>query len=134
MLLDIGINRGHIWDAERGFSIKADGPLDMRFDSTSNGMTAEQYLQRMDVQDFSAKLQQYGDFSPARAEQIALHIARSRSSQPITTTLELVDVLREIKLDGRKQAIIFQVLRIVVNDELGHLERFLESFGDHLTP
>lgn len=106
----------------------------MRFDSTGDGMTAEQYLQRMDVQDFTSKLQQYGDFSPARAEQIALHIARSRSSKPITTTLELVDVLREIRLDGRKQAIIFQVLRIVVNDELGHLERFLETFGDHLRP
>ncbi len=135
ILLDIGINWGHIWDASRGFSIKGDGPLDMRFDARreSGSMTAEQYLHRMDVKDFAQKLEQYGDFSPARAEQISLHIARSKHDKPIKTTLDLVEVLKSIKLNGRKQAIIFQVLRIIVNDELGHLERFLESFGDHLT-
>lgn len=105
----------------------------MRFDTSRDEQpTAAHYLHRIDVVDFGHKLQQYGDFSPARAEQIALHITRSKKHKPIETTFDLVDVLREIRLDGRKQAIIFQVLRIIVNDELGHLERFLESFGDHL--
>jgi len=45
MLLDIGINRGHSADPERGFSIKAEGPLDMRFDQTQ-GKTLQQHLQR----------------------------------------------------------------------------------------
>jgi 16S rRNA C1402 N4-methylase RsmH len=104
----------------------------MRFDPTT-GQPVSQYLHQVHVQDLSTKLQNYGDFSDARAAHIARHITRSQQSAHIKTTQQLVQVLYDIGLGGRQQAVVFQVLRIIVNDELGHLKRFLETFQDHLT-
>lgn len=75
--MDIGINREHVVDAQRGFSIKADGPLDMRFDTTQ-GQTAREYLLRIAPEDLAEDFSRYGDFSSFNAKKLALHIVQNR--------------------------------------------------------
>lgn len=131
MLLDIGINRGHIADPERGFSIKAEGPLDMRFDQTQ-GKTLQQHLQHRKPDKLKQWMIDFGDFSQARAEQIAYHLIQASAKETITTTLKLKQVLAEIGINEKKSAVVFQVLRIMVNEELQQLEIFLDQYYQYL--
>ena len=78
----------HFKDGERGFSIKMDGPLDMRFDQ-EKGETAHQYLMRIAPEELVEQLQKYGDFRYKRAESIAFHITKNRYSFDFTTTHKL---------------------------------------------
>jgi len=132
ILLDVGINRNHVADAERGFSIKKDGPLDMRFDQSS-GQTAKELLTKVKAKKLQECLQVYGDFWEKKAEQIALHLIRSHKKKTLETTMDLKASLSEVWIGERKCAVVFQVIRIVVNDELWHLERFLATYYDALT-
>ncbi len=133
LLLDIGINWEHVVDAERWFSIKADGPLDMRFDTTQ-WKTARDYLMLVSPENLSCALQAYGDFPPIRAKKIADYIVHNRRKNGLATTNDFKKLLQDMWLGNRRCAIVYQVVRIVVNDELGHLERFLETFWDWLAP
>lgn len=65
ILLDIGVNMEHFKDGERGFSIKKDGPLDMRFD-TDKGIPAHERLATCTTNQFHAMLTSFTDFSPKR--------------------------------------------------------------------
>jgi len=131
ILLDIGINREHVVDSERGFSIKQSWPLDMRFDPTT-WISAKEYIMTMKPEEFTQALMQYGDFSLFKAKQISLAITQNRKT--LETTKDLMDILYQIKLNDRKCAVVFQVIRICVNNELEHLENFLESFSHYLNP
>jgi 16S rRNA (cytosine1402-N4)-methyltransferase len=130
VLLDLGVSSMQLDDASRGFSLRADGPLDMRMDPTL-GATAADWLAIVDVRDLERVLATYGEERYAR--RIARAIETARGHGPIRTTAELVDVIHRAvpgvyfaeKIDPATRT--FQALRIAVNGELEALERGLEK-------
>ena len=137
-LLDLGVSSPQLDDAERGFSFAADGPLDMRMD-TSRGETAAAWLNAAAEQDISRVLWDYGE------ERFARRIARSIvAARPLSSTGELRDaVLRALparsgkggKRGGKHDATrSFQAVRIYINDELAGLERVLPDVFSRLAP
>jgi len=124
VLIDIGVNMQHFADGERGFSIKRDGPLDMRFDQTQK-QSAYEIINSYRTQQLVDLLVKYGDYREVRARIIADTIHNHRKHNPIQTTFELVAALEDCGCGIKDQAIIFQCLRIETNSELEELECFL---------
>lgn len=131
ILLDIGVNMEHFKDGERGFSIKKDGPLDMRFDVTK-GATAQERLRTCTTNEFHAMLTNFTDFSPKRrawmTEQFFL------TTRDFATTFALSSRAKSIKTNEKAMAVFFQALRIVVNGELDEFQLFLDQFAQYLHP
>jgi 16S rRNA (cytosine1402-N4)-methyltransferase len=130
-VLDIGVSSMQLDQAERGFSFMRDGPLDMRM---GDGETASELIERLDEKELADIIYLYGD------ERKSRHIAKAiKANLPIHTTLELAGVI-ETAIPRRRGDKIhpatrtFQALRIVVNDELGELERALEASINILNP
>ncbi len=130
MLFDLGVSSPQLDDSGRGFSYKADAPLDMRMDR-DEALSAAEVVNRWPEEELRRVLYRYGEekFAP----QIAAAIVRRRADRPIGTTLELVDVikgampakaLREKQHPAKRS---FQAIRIAVNDELGAVERMLDK-------
>jgi len=129
--LDIGVSSFQLDQSERGFSFGADGPLDMRMD-TSQGMSAADLVNTLSEEDLVRILSRYGE--EKRAKTLARAIIAAR---PISRTAELAGVAERVL--GRREKIhpatrTFQALRIAVNDELGELERGLEAAEHVLAP
>jgi len=82
----------HYKDTSRGFSIKGDAPLDMRFDP-SQGISAQQRIARASASDLETCFIDYADFTPPKAKELANAILRARNKSPIVTTRDLVSVL-----------------------------------------
>lgn len=131
-LLDLGVNLEHFKDGSRGFSIKTDAPLDMRFDQSKNPITARDWLQTVKPELLESSLQEYGDFSPKTAEYLTKLICEQRRKSVFETTFQLKDFLLSHHFNQKKIAIIFQVIRIMVNHELEQLETFLQAFPQTL--
>ncbi|HEY8011923.1 MAG TPA: 16S rRNA (cytosine(1402)-N(4))-methyltransferase RsmH [Rudaea sp.] len=138
VLLDLGVSSPQLDDAARGFSFRADAPLDMRMD-TSSGISAAEFLARADEREIADVLWQFGE--ERRARRIAHAIVEQRGVQPLTRTLELAELIeRNIgrradthKGGGKHPATrSFQALRIHVNGELDALERGLHAAVDCL--
>jgi len=127
VVFDLGVSSYHFDLAGRGFSFRADEPLDMRFDPTSSDTpTAAQLLDRLTEREIASILFRYGEERYAR--RIARRIVTHR---PIHTTSELFACV-ESALPGkvrwqaaRSAARVFQALRIAVNNELAALETAL---------
>jgi 16S rRNA (cytosine1402-N4)-methyltransferase len=130
MLLDIWVNMDHFKTAERGFSIKLDGPLDMRFD-VSKGITASEWLFKVKEKEFGQALELYSDFRPGYIEKFLKAYYQNKTRYE--TTHQFVKWLRDFGMNDKVMAILFQVIRIVVNDELGELTVFLQKFYKYLT-
>lgn len=131
ILLDLGVSSHQINKASRGFAFSADGPLDMRMNA-SDGETAANLIDRMDVQSLADLLRAYGE--EPRAWPIANAIVAAR---PLATTGELADVVRSVvptKEEVKSLARVFQALRIAVNEEMDVLERALEAALKVLRP
>jgi 16S rRNA (cytosine1402-N4)-methyltransferase len=130
--LDIGVSSYQFDQAERGFSFREDGPLDMRMDS-GVGETAADLVNTLPESRLAEILARYGEEKRARAIAKATVAAR-----PITRTLELTAIVERVlgKHTGRIHPATrtFQALRIAVNDELGELERGLEATERVLAP
>jgi len=130
VLLDLGVSSMQLDDAARGFSLRLEGPLDMRMDPTC-GPTAAEWLADASIPELGHVLATYGEERYAR--QIARAIGLARERKPLTTTQELVDVVHRAvpgvyfaeKIDPATRT--FQAVRIAVNDELAALERGLEQ-------
>ncbi len=128
VLFDLGASGHHFDDAERGFSYKADAPLDMRMDPGS-GPSARDLVNTLPVRDIARLLREYGE--ERWASRIARFIVDRRRSRPINTTADLVDVVKQaIPAAARRSGPhparrTFQALRIAVNNELGNLEKGL---------
>ena len=132
ILLDLGLSSLQLETAERGFAIKRDGPLDMRFDPTGDRPPAEELVNYLDEAELADLLYKYGEERYGR--RLAREIVRAR---PIHTTGQLATVIEEAmpRPKGRSRShagnVIhpatrtFQALRIAVNDELPTLERTL---------
>lgn len=127
ILLDIWVNMEHFKDYDRWFSIKWDGPLDMRFNPTQ-WMTAYDYIQQTHITDLESIFIQYGDFGKAFAQRVASLLKKEFIALGKNSTLELVKFLGQNSIWHKVAAVIFQCIRIAVNDELGELERFLNTF------
>lgn len=128
-VLDIGVSSMQIDEPERGFSFQKSGPLDMRMD-TEGGQTAADIVNTYEETDLANVIYEYGEERKSR--HIAKAIVTRRAEQPFETTSDLADVIRSVipkkggdKIDPATRT--FQALRIAVNDELGELDRALES-------
>lgn len=113
----------------RGFSFRADGPLDMRMRNDA-GETAAALLARLGVEEMARLFRELGE--ERQAGRIARAIDRERRKAPITRTLRLAEVVARAvggaHTPGRHPATrVFQALRMAVNDELGELRRALEG-------
>ena len=131
ILLDLGVNMEHFKDPKRGFSIKYDWPLDMRFD-TNQKITALYILKNYSPEQLEVILEKYGDFHGLLLRKIVKQMIVSRHK--LSTTFSLKEILKQIWLSEKKIAVVFQVLRIETNKELEQLEVFLQKFPDYLQP
>lgn len=135
-LLDLGVSSHQLDDAERGFSYHADAPLDMRMSQA--GPTAADLVATLSREELSRILRDYGE--EPYAWQIAGKIVKVRAEQPITTTLQLAELIasavppaerRKGKNPARRT---FQAIRIAVNSELDALNEGLDGIFSCLAP
>jgi 16S rRNA (cytosine1402-N4)-methyltransferase len=133
VLLDLGISSVQIDERERGFSYAHSGPLDMRMGDT--GETAAGLIARADFDMLAAWLRELGEVRQSR--RVARSILRARDQGTMATTADLRAAVEGAIGRGTAPAElsrVFQALRIVVNDELGSLRRFLDGVLDRLNP
>jgi 16S rRNA (cytosine1402-N4)-methyltransferase len=132
LLADLGVSSHQFDVADRGFSIRFDGELDMRM-NTSSSLSAKQVLNEYDQQDLANILFRYGDLRNSRA--ISREIVKAREVEAINTTNQLVDIVSNMVPEKNRNqflARIFQAIRIEVNDELNALEEMLFDAVDML--
>jgi 16S rRNA (cytosine1402-N4)-methyltransferase len=138
VLLDLGVSSPQLADAARGFSYRADGPLDMRMDTT-RGETAAAFIARADVRELTEVIRDYGE--ERFAQSIARAIAQARAVEPIATTRRLAAVVAQA-VGARTRgdwsqdpaARTFQALRIAVNRELDEVTAVLPRATARLAP
>lgn len=136
--LDIGVSSMQIDEAARGFSFRADGPLDMRMEAA--GQTAADFINSADEEALADVIFKYGEERHAR--RIARAIVRARALETITRTSQFAEIVRAAmpanvrhKHDGIDPATrTFQAIRIYLNDELGELDRGLLAAETLLAP
>jgi len=126
ILADLGVSSYQFDTGERGFSIRFDGPLDMRMDNRGE-LTAEQVLKTYSEQQLHKMFEQYGEVR--NAKQLAKHIADNRGKATLNTIGALKAMLEQVVkgIPNKYLAQVFQALRIEVNDELGALKDLLEQ-------
>lgn len=125
ILADLGVSSHHFDEAERGFSYRFDGALDMRMNREAS-FTAEELINGYDEQALADILYLYGELRNAR--RIANAIVCRRQTKAIKTIFELTEVLRPFCTKGKEYkelAPIFQAIRIEVNAELDSLKTLL---------
>lgn len=126
ILLDIGVSSHQLDEEERGFSYHKDAPLDMRMDETQD-FTAWDVVNKYSEEELKRIIWDYGE--ERWAKRIAEFIVNVRETQPIDTTLQLVDVIKKaipkkVRMEGHHPAKkTFQAIRIEVNGELEVLEK-----------
>ena len=124
ILADFGVSSPQLDIGSRGFSFKYDAPLDMRMDRRQK-LTADDIINKYSERELTEIFVKYGEESPGRAAMLARIIVHHR---PIHSTLELAELVR-VRLHGYSKihpaTTIFQAVRIVVNDELGQIEKTL---------
>ena len=136
ILMDLGVSSDHLDRPERGFSFRAEGPLDMRMDP-DRGSPVSEWLDGVDEAELVRVLRVYGEERQAR--RIARAILRARREGELNTTTELADVV-EAAVGGRRGAKrhpatrTFQALRMAVNRELEVLESGLAGGMSLLQP
>ena len=135
-LLDLGVSSHQLDDAARGFSYRADAPLDMRM--SQQGETAADLVNTESREELARILRDYGE--EPYAWQIAGRIVSARAEKPITTTMQLAEIVasavppaerRKAKNPARRT---FQAIRIAVNSELDALNEGLDAIFDCLAP
>lgn len=145
MLLDLGLSSDQLSWVHRGFSFNAEGPLDMRYDPDPNAdasglrkPTATGLLNTLSEQELAQVFFEYGEERFSR--RIARRIVETRRLTPIQTTRQLAELVRH-SVPGRFRhgpidpaTRVFQALRILVNDELGHLDATLKELPEILAP
>lgn len=130
VLLDLGVSSPQLDQAERGFSFRREGELDMRMDPTT-GFTAKEFVNNADYGELANVIARLGEERFAR--KIAREIITARSQATITTTTNLAEIVKRavpvrFHVEGRHPATrTFQAIRIHVNNELGELADFLQK-------
>lgn len=134
ILADLGVSSHHLDEEGRGFSFRFDAPLDMRMNQRAN-LTAQRIIADYSEEALSDILYLYGELKNSR--RIASAIVKARQQQPVTTTKELVEVLRPLMGYDREKkelARVFQALRIEVNGEMLALRQMLAATTEVLRP
>lgn len=122
------MNLEHFLATDRGFSLKGNAALDMRFD-LGERRTAREVVNTYSMSDLKDIFVKYGDFTEAKAQELAVTICRERNKSEIKTTFDLKKILGLCGLGNSAVAVIFQAIRIEVNGELDNLEKFLSTFA-----
>jgi 16S rRNA (cytosine1402-N4)-methyltransferase len=134
ILADLGVSSHQFDTADRGFSLRMDGPLDMRM-NPEIGISAAEVIDEYTWEELMVVLRMYGEVN--RPDRVAREIMAAHNASPIITTEDLVQVLSKMAPGGRENkfyAQIFQALRIEVNDELAALKELLEQSSKLLKP
>ncbi|MCR4404019.1 MAG: 16S rRNA (cytosine(1402)-N(4))-methyltransferase RsmH [Candidatus Acetothermia bacterium] len=143
LLFDLGLSSMHLDSAERGFSFRSDGPLDMRMDREHNTLTAAEIVNSYTRDELIKILREYGE--ERWAPRIVSRIVEAREREPLERTAQLAELVsaaipaparraarRRVKIHPATRT--FQALRIAVNDELGNLRAGLEAGFSRLAP
>ncbi|MFL6542984.1 MAG: 16S rRNA (cytosine(1402)-N(4))-methyltransferase RsmH [Chthoniobacterales bacterium] len=131
-LLDLGVSSRQLENAERGFSVMRNGPLDMRMDPRGE-LTAAQIVNNYSDEELTRIFREYGEEPAAR--RIASHLVKWRKSTPFSETMQLAKAVEKVVWrHGRRHPAtqVFQALRMEVNDELGALEEGLRGLTSRL--
>lgn len=134
ILADLGVSFHHFDDAARGFSFRAEAPLDMRM-NRHGGRSAAQLIAEATEEELSGILHLYGELKQAR--RMARAIVSARAAAPVTTTGQLVELVRPMlnpRQEKKELAQVFQALRIQVNGEMDALGALLEQSLRMLRP
>lgn len=125
-LIDVGVSSMQLDEKERGFSFMRNASLDMRMDPDGE-LTAEIVVNRYPEKELARIFFEYGE--ERRSRQVAKAIVEARKKRPIKTTQELVDIIKPVATRGKLHpaTLVFQALRIEVNEELVQLEVGLRS-------
>ncbi len=130
IMFDLGVSSAQFDDGSRGFSYRFDSLLDMRMNKDTH-LTAEIVVNTYSLANLAKMLKEYGE--EPYAYQIAKEIVKQRQIKPISTTFELVDVIKRalpkkvLNKKGHPAKQSFQAIRIEVNNELGVLKNGLKS-------
>ena len=135
IVFDLGVSSPQLDEAERGFSFRFDGPLDMRM--SQDGRTAADVVNEAEERDLSHIIWSYGEDKAAR--RIARAIVKARESSTITRTFQLADIVRSVMPRQKPGQIdpatrTFQALRIEVNGELDEIRNALNAAENRLKP
>lgn len=135
VLADLGVSSHHFDTAERGFSFRSEeAVLDMRM-NTRQRLTARDILNTYEEEDLARILYEYGELRQSR--QLAKRLVQARATQAIHTIGDLLAIVRPLinpKEEKKQLGMLFQALRIEVNDELGALRQMLEASKRVLKP
>ena len=142
ILADLGVSSHHLDEEERGFSFRFDAPLDMRMNRKAS-LNAERIVAEYSEEQLADIFYLYGELKNSR--RIAAAIVKARQQKPITTTTELVEVLKPLMARDSKPAKaydrekkdlarVFQALRIEVNGEMVALRQMLGAATEILKP
>lgn len=132
ILADFGVSSPQLDRAERGFAFQKDGPLDMRMDQ-SQKLDAATIVNKWSERELAEIFEKYGEVRPGFSKLVAREIVHGR---PWSTTTELAEAIARHGRRGRVHPAtqIFQAIRIVVNDEIGEIERTLPLLSKLLNP
>ncbi len=135
ILLDAGVSSMQIDTPGRGFSFQSDGPLDMRM-TPDAGLSAAEFLARTNERELTDILRKYGDLRKAR--KIAAAILRRCKTNDMNTTTDLAQAVSDVYdfVSGvpAETRMVFQAIRIAVNEELQNLEKCIEQAIGLLAP
>ena len=134
MLADLGVSSHQFDTADRGFSLRMDGPLDMRMNHSS-GLSAAELIEESTWEELMVVLRMYGEVN--RPDKLARTIKAASDNSPIKTTNDLIKAISKHAPSGRENkfyAQVFQALRIEVNDELAALKDLLEQATQLIKP
>ena len=127
IIFDLGISNTQLNNPTRGFSFSNNGPLDMRMDIENLDLTAQKIINEFDQHNLSDIFYYYGEEKNSR--QIARKIIEFRKKKEISTTFELVELIKKVNSYKKKHPAtrVFQALRIFINDELNELDITLKK-------
>ena len=127
LIFDLGISNTQLNNPSRGFSFSSNGPLDMRMDIENLNLTAQKIINEFDQQNLSDIFYYYGEERNSR--QIAKKIIEFRKKKKISTTFDLVELIKKVNIYKKKHPAtrVFQALRIYINDELNELDKTLKK-------
>jgi len=134
VLLDLGMSSWHLENSERGFSFLKDEPLDMRYDTETNNLTAEEVINNWGQKEIEIILKEYGE--ERFAKEISQKVIEERKRKPIKTTFQLVEIIKKAVPSQHERIHFatktFQALRVAVNGELDNLKEVLPQIADVL--
>ena len=135
VLLDLGVSSWQLDAADKGFSYRQDGPLDLRFNQ-DQGETAAELVARLDERELADVIWRYGEERASR--RIARALVKRRAEEPLLTTTQLREVVEQVLPRHVKSAPtlsrVFQALRIVVNQEMEALAEALDQLVRVIKP